>query len=103
MDELRAKIGAQCGPSGGKQRYAGEAGKGPEGKTCGDCGWLTFTDRATSGKYPKCGLTNYTSGDATTIKRKTPACQHFADEKQVPHRFRPSSGENRYKQYTEKD
>ena len=60
--------------------YAGVAGTGPEGKTCHDCGWLTYTRHGNNYKgYPKCGKTAYTHGDATTIKTRTAACQHFTE------------------------
>ena len=62
--------------------YAGVAGTGPVGKTCHDCAHLTYTGNGGSSghKYfPKCGKTKYTSGDATTIKTSTAACQHFTE------------------------
>jgi hypothetical protein len=74
LDELRARIGAQRAWLG---RYAAEPGTGPAGKTCHDCKWLSYTGRAVPWKYPKCGLTSYTSGDATTIETRTPACRLF--------------------------
>jgi hypothetical protein len=74
MEELRAKIGSQRAWLG---KYADRPGAGPAGKTCHDCGWLHYTGLAKPTKYPKCGKTNYTSGDATTIKTRTAACSHF--------------------------
>lgn len=77
LDELRAKIGAQTGPGGGKIRYADVPGTGPEGKTCGDCAFLRNTGNPGMKPHYKCGKTTYTAGDATTIKARTPACRLF--------------------------
>jgi hypothetical protein len=74
MEELRAKIGSQRAWLG---RYAAQPGTGPAGKTCHDCAHLTYTGLAVPTKYPKCGLTNFTRGDATTIKTRTAACELF--------------------------
>lgn len=48
------------------------AGKGPEGKTCGDCAGLV-----TRWKYFKCGEMVITSGPGTDIRKKDPACRLF--------------------------
>ncbi len=76
MEELREKIGPQGKQ---KQRYAGVPGTGPAGKTCRDCAFLTSTDPQGRGKHPKCGRTNFTAGDATTIRVRTPACKYFEE------------------------
>lgn len=57
------------------KRYAAEPGTGPAGKTCHDCAHLCYTGNVK--RYPKCGKTAYTHGDATTIKTRTPACSLF--------------------------
>lgn len=80
MDELRARVAMQK-EKGTKIRYAGVPGTGPAGKTCHDCGWLRYTGQAVRTKHPKCGKTAYTSGDATTIKTRTAACQHFKEDR----------------------
>jgi hypothetical protein len=82
MEELRAKIGSILQTNGRKPRYAGTPGKGPVGMTCHDCGWLTHTGQSNPSAYPKCGKTAFTSGDATTIRTRTPACEHFAADHQ---------------------
>jgi len=69
MDELRAQL-----PWRGK--YAAQPGTGPDGKTCHDCAFLRYTGGGH--RYPKCGRTKYTHGDATTIKTRSPACRLFA-------------------------
>lgn len=48
-------------------------GKGPEGKTCGECASLV-----TRGKYVKCGEFPMTSGPGTDIRKMDLACQLFA-------------------------
>jgi len=68
MDELRARVPKD-------PRYAGTPGKGPSGEVCRGCDHLTSTGNVK--RHYKCGLTAYTSGDATTIKVMTPACEHF--------------------------
>lgn len=72
-DEMRARVHADW-----SKRYAAEPGTGPVGMTCHDCTHLRHTGQANPSKYPKCGLTRYTHGDATTIKTRTPACSKFA-------------------------
>lgn len=78
MEELRAKFGPQTGGSvrASKPRYAGTAGAGPMGETCGSCGHQRRSGHVKT--YPKCGLVAWTSGDATTIKTRTKACAHWA-------------------------
>jgi hypothetical protein len=75
MEELRAKYGPQVGITIHKPRYAGEAGKGPAGETCGSCGHQRRSGNTKT--YPKCGLVAWTSGDATTILTRTKACEHW--------------------------
>lgn len=77
-DELRAMMPAK----GAKLRglYAAPAGTGPLGKTCHDCAFLRYNDPQGRAKHPKCGKVKYTSGDATTIKTRTPACRHFEQD-----------------------
>lgn len=73
IDELKARIGSQ----GKHVKYAGVPGTGPKGKTCHDCAFLKYTGNSRK-RYPKCGKTAYTHGDATTIRTRTPACSLFA-------------------------
>lgn len=76
MDELKARL-----PVVGKQRrglYAGPPGTGPVGKTCRSCAHKTYTGNGPK-YFPKCGLTNYTRGDATTIRTSTPACHRYEE------------------------
>lgn len=82
FDELRARLPVKGIKSHGL--YAGVAGTGPEGKTCHDCAWLVYTDPQGRPKHPKCGKTAYTCGDATTIKTRTAACQHFKESDHPP-------------------
>lgn len=63
MEELRA-----LAPLVGK--YAGTPGTGPVGTTCKTCAHLRATGNARK-RHPKCGLTPFTSGDATTIRTST--------------------------------
>jgi len=70
LEELRAKAGRMALFS---KRYADEPGTGPAGETCGSCVWLRYTGHAK--RYPKCGKTKFTHGDATTIKTRSPACR----------------------------
>jgi hypothetical protein len=64
------------------KRYAGMPGTGPEGRTCHSCAFKTYGATGNRGpRYPKCGKTKWTHGDATTIKTSTPAC-HLYEEKQ---------------------
>jgi hypothetical protein len=75
MDELRAIMPTK----GGRRRglYAAPPGTGPAGRTCHGCAFLRYSGHGT--KHPKCGKTKYTSGDATTIRTRTPACLHFVE------------------------
>lgn len=72
-DELRAKT-----PKTG--RYAGTPGEGPAGKTCRSCRHKTYSGHGPK-YFPKCGLTRWTHGDATTIKTSTPACRFYEEAK----------------------
>lgn len=69
FEELRLRA------STGK-RYADVPGTGPEGATCKTCDHLRYT--GTNKRFPKCGRTKYTRGDATTIKTSSPACSQYA-------------------------
>lgn len=74
MEELRRLL-----PVVGEKRrglYAAAPGTGPAGKTCRSCDHVRHMR---PGKHPKCGLTNFTHGDATTIRTSTPACRHYAE------------------------
>jgi hypothetical protein len=73
MEQLRAALPLQLK----RGLYAAAPGTGPEGKTCHDCAFLTYT--GSESRYPKCGKTKYTHGDRTTIRTRTPACKHFAE------------------------
>lgn len=48
-------------------------GKGPDGKTCGDCEFLT------GNKYFKCGKQTKTRGPGTDIRKKDQACRMFKE------------------------
>ena len=59
--------------------YAAPPGTGPKDKTCRDC--LSYTHGGTGARaWPKCELCrpNWTSGSATDIKARSPACSLFA-------------------------
>lgn len=60
----------------GYKGYAGTPGQGPQGETCGTCEHLVRKEYSKT--YFKCGLTNYTGGPATDIRKGSPACQHWA-------------------------
>jgi hypothetical protein len=51
------------------------AGRGPDGKTCGDCASLVTIRRA--GTYFKCGEFQITRGPGTDIRKKDQACTFF--------------------------
>lgn len=53
--------------------YPAEPGSGPAGETCGSC--ANLVTRQFSKTYFKCGLTDYTGGPATDIRKKSPACK----------------------------
>lgn len=72
MDELRALAPVQMK----RGLYAAPPGTGPAGKTCHDCAFLTHTGHNRN-RHPKCGKTQYTHGDATTILTRSAACKHF--------------------------
>ena len=71
IEELRAQLTW-------RGRYAAEPGTGPAGRTCRSCAFLKFM--AGAGRYPKCGKTQYTHGDKTSIKTRTPACRLFEED-----------------------
>lgn len=75
LEELRALLPLR----GTKKRglYAAAPGTGPAGETCRTCAHKTYTGQSTRARHPKCGLTKYTHGDATTIRTSTPACKHW--------------------------
>ena len=58
--------------------YAGTPGKGPAGETCGSC---IYSGRqgGTAGRYYKCHheLARNSRSEATDIRLKTPACEHW--------------------------
>jgi len=74
FEEMRARMPTSSGKY--KGLYAAPPGTGPAGRTCGTCDNLLYTHH-TKAKHPKCGLTEYTHGDATTILTRTPACEHY--------------------------
>ena len=53
-------------------------GKGPDGKTCGDCEFFTGYRRTKT--YFKCGKQVQTSGPGTDIRKKDEACRLFQQE-----------------------
>ena len=69
LDELRARLGTQG------TRYADMPGTGPAGTTCKSCAFLAYTGNVK--RYPKCGRTSFTHGDATTIKTSSPSCRLY--------------------------
>jgi hypothetical protein len=73
LEELRALMPVV----GGQRRglYAATPGTGPAGETCASCAHLTSPPG--NKRHPKCGLTKYTHGDATTIRTRTPACSKW--------------------------
>lgn len=72
IDELRARV-AYNG------KYAGTPGKGPTGRTCKSCAHKIYS-APHKAKHPKCNLAQWTSGDATTIKTSTPACEKYKED-----------------------
>ncbi|MES2524058.1 MAG: hypothetical protein V4617_15230 [Gemmatimonadota bacterium] len=72
MEELRARVGVQ-----GK-KYADMPGTGPAGRTCRSCVALVYS--ASGSRYPKCGRTKWTRGDATTIRVTSPACRLYEEQ-----------------------
>lgn len=77
MAELRALLPVKG--AGRRGLYAGTPGTGPVGKTCRSCKHKTYTGGAK--RHPKCGLTDYTHGDATTIRTSTPACHRYEERR----------------------
>ena len=57
--------------------YAAAPGTGPEGETCGTCGNRIYVQYAN--RYYKCKEGYQSSGPATDIRLKSPAC-HFWKE-----------------------
>lgn len=55
--------------------HAAQPGSGPEGETCGSCNHLVRKRRART--YFKCGLIRWTSGPATDIRKRDPACEFW--------------------------
>ena len=76
MEALRALLPVR----GAKRRglYAAAPGTGPAGRTCHSCAHLRYSHH-TQAKHPKCGLTAYTHGDATTIRTSMPACHRYEE------------------------
>jgi hypothetical protein len=67
------------------ERYAAPPGSGPEGATCRTCEHKTYSDlHNRPPKHMKCGLTQWTSGDATSIRAGTPACVRYVAEGDRP-------------------
>lgn len=60
--------------------YYGTPGRGPVGTTCQSCVFKTYT----GGDHAKCGLANYTHGDKTTIRTRTPSCQYYQPPDMAP-------------------
>ena len=57
--------------------YAGHPGAGPDGETCGNCLHLVHWQPGSGRVFFKCGRTRWTHGEATDIRKKTPACEHW--------------------------
>lgn len=55
--------------------HAAMPGGGPKGETCGTCDHLVRHGRGRT--YFKCGLIRWTSGAATDIRAKDPACERW--------------------------
>ncbi|WP_316978030.1 hypothetical protein [Shumkonia mesophila] len=58
-----------------RKGHAAIPGTGPEGETCGTCDHLVR--RRLAKTYLKCGLIQWTSGAATDIRAKDPACSRW--------------------------
>lgn len=60
-----------------KGLFAGQPGKGPEGKQCRHCAHICKIQMSKT--YNKCGLMkrHWTGGKATDIQSTAPACEHF--------------------------
>ena len=56
--------------------YGGTPGLGPDGETCGSCEHCRYS-AGHQKRYYKCGIGHITSGAATDIRLKTPACQYW--------------------------
>jgi hypothetical protein len=59
----------------GVKGYADEPGTGPAGETCKTCQHLVT--RSFAKNYFKCGLTDYTGGPGTDIRKSSPACSKW--------------------------
>ena len=59
--------------------HAGTPGLGPDPETCGTCIHVRVTG-LTAKRYYKCGIGRITSGAATDIRLKDPACENWAGE-----------------------
>mgnify|MGYP000414382736 CR=1 FL=1 len=59
--------------------YAAPPGTGPEGEKCQTCRHRVSTGNTPARTYWKCGLmrNSWTSGPATDIKVRTPACRRW--------------------------
>jgi hypothetical protein len=57
--------------------YAWPPGSGPAGETCGSCRHLVAHGRTRN--YWKCGLVAWTHGAATDIRKRSPACELWAE------------------------
>lgn len=77
--------GRRLGPQGGKhyvqpRGYAGIPGTGPDDRQCRHCAHFTHKGTGRHG-FPACRLTKatWTSGRATDILARSPACSRFAE------------------------
>ncbi len=59
-----------------RRPYWEDYGKGPAGKTCGDCKHITYGSRF---RYKKCGRHPETAGPGTDIRMKDDACRAFEE------------------------
>lgn len=57
-------------------------GKGPDGKTCGECQFLAANRRRST--YFKCGRQSITNGPGTDIRKKDTSCALFQDTAILP-------------------
>jgi hypothetical protein len=68
----------------GSRAYPAPPGTGPEGETCRGCAHYCSTKTRAGSTFPKCGKMepNWSSGRATDIKARSPACRYF--ERRAP-------------------